>query len=130
MKYKWYFKCDAEKYTDVVALSKFLGNNARLEFLPCHVISGSDTSYFYQTKKVRTFKKALMQFFRPLENREFIWSDIYTYKAKENYIKTRNCLNKSFKSKSSMSLSLDLSSVVQFIKRAYYQAYVWFHGYG
>ena len=29
-----------------------------------------------------------------------------------------------------MSLSLDLSSVVQFIKRAYYQAYVWFHGYG
>lgn len=33
------------------------------------------------------------------------------------------------KTKLSVSLTLDLGSVVQFIKSAHYQAYVWFHGY-
>lgn len=115
MKCEWYFKFDAEKYVDAVARSKFLRNNVRLWLIAFYATLGSDiTSYFYQTQKVRTFKKDLgdkakIRLLRSFgKDKEFIWSVNNAGKVNETYIKTRHRLNKSLKSKFSMSLPLYL----------------------
>eukprot|EP00795_Rhopilema_esculentum_P012489 gene12489-3172_t len=58
--------------------------------------------------------------------REFVRSVIYSGKDDEDYVETRIPLYKSLKNKSSMSLPPDPDSVVQVIKRAHCQAYVWY----
>eukprot|EP00795_Rhopilema_esculentum_P017038 gene17038-biopygen919 len=106
--------------------------------------SGCDTTaYFYQTGKLRIFKKVIADKTKlglleshgqgrklaedGLNNvREFVRSVIYSGKDNEDYVETRIHLYKRLKNKSLMSLPTDPDSVVQVIKRAHCQAYVWY----
>ena len=57
--------------------------------------------------------------------KEFIRTVIYSGKENESYVETRIRLYQNLKSKSSMPLPPDPDSVLQVIKRAHHQTYLW-----
>ncbi len=145
VRHKWYLKYDAEKYADTGVICDSFGSDICSVCSAFHAITGCDTtSYFYRTGKLRIFKKVLadktkLGLLESLEQdrkltedginnvREIVRSVIYSGKDNEDYVETRIRLYKSLKSKSSMSWPPDPDSVVQVIKRAHCQAYVWYH---
>ena len=58
IKHSWFFKYDAEKYTNIRKISDFLGKDICESILGFHVIADSEaTSYFFRSGKVKHLKK-------------------------------------------------------------------------
>lgn len=140
---EWYLKYENEKYANIRLICEAFGRELCLALPAFHALTGCDTtSYFFKAGKLRVFKKLMtnkskVQLLKPLGKeriletvdidglKEFIRTVIYSGKENESYVETRIRLYQNLKSKSSMPLPPDPDSVLQVIKRAHHQTYLW-----
>ena len=118
-------KYDHDKYANIDAICKLLGDDLCRSLPAILALSGCDTtSYFYRVGKVKLLKKIMnhssrCELIAAIGSREslsevdvgnikeFIRTTMYNGKTNENYLETRVCLYKDMKTKTSMSIPPD-----------------------